>query len=452
MVMSKSFKIDVSNKAFMAIHLAKSIAKLSLCGNDYFLYEKGEKCFLGLGVNARISGDTSGLVKYATLFDEQQFSGKPIAELIKQAIACANQDDWRIYGLVYFDYSRLVHSLNVDSDSHSKTIDFVLPKVDIEISKTEIAVKVATNSGVEPAKIEQALHALLEDSAISAMDNFAKQGVIRKFNILEDDHYQRHVEDAVQRISNSDFLKVILSRRVHIPFDVDLLASFALARSNNTPARSFIYNLEQSAVAGLSPETVVEVSNDGLVSTQPLAGTRALGENLEQEAMLKADLLSDSKEIAEHAMSVKLAVEEMESVCRPETVFVSEFMDVKRRGSVQHLASRVVGKLADDRCSWDALSALFPAITASGICKQKSIQYIYDTEPDNRGLYSGAALLADSSGMLDAALIIRSLFKENGKYWLQAGAGIVKESRSEREFEETCEKLSSLSNYIVEAV
>jgi hypothetical protein len=56
-----------------------------------------------------------------------------------------------------------------------------------------------------------------------------------------------------------------------------------------------------------------------------------------------------------------------------------------------------------------------------------------------------------SRGQLDAALVLRSAFQADGQAWLQAGAGIVKGSRPEREFEETCEKLGSIAPYIVPA-
>ena len=449
--MSTSFKIEMESRVIKPIHLAERITKLLLCGSDFFLYEKGEKCFLGLGVNAKISADTSGTVIYSSSIDEQKFSGKRISLLIQEAIEYMNVDDWRLHGLVYFDLSILIHQLDVNYSNHQPAFEFILPKIDIEISKTLITIKIADENEFDSSQIKEKIQALLNDVTFTELDKYQPQKDTREIDITSDTNYQKHVKDAVECISNNDFLKVILSRRVYIPFKVDLLESFGRARKNNTPARSFIYQLDNRAAFGLSPETVVEVSSEGVVSTQPLAGTRSLGESPEEEARLKAELLSDSKEIAEHAISVKLAVEEMESICNQSSVAVSEFMNVKRRGSVQHIASRVVGQLQEERCSWDALIALFPAITASGISKKKSIQYIYDMEPYNRGLYSGASILADSTGMLDAALVIRTLFKEGDDYWLQAGAGIVKESRFEREFEETCEKLSAISKFVIEA-
>jgi salicylate synthetase len=136
-------------------------------------------------------------------------------------------------------------------------------------------------------------------------------------------------------------------------------------------------------------------------------------------------------------------------VCAPGTVRVADFMSVKERGSVQHPASDVVGRLADGRTSWDAFAALFPAVTASGIPKAAACDMIRRSESGERGLYSGAVLTVDADGAIDAALVLRSVFRRNGRTWLRAGAGIVAQSTPERELEETVEKLRSVSRFLV---
>jgi hypothetical protein len=129
-----------------------------------------------------------------------------------------------------------------------------------------------------------------------------------------------------------------------------------------------------------------------------------------------------------------------------------EEVDVKQRGSVQHIASRVTGRLAErTEGPWPALAAVFPAVTASGVPKSAAYDLIRRHEPEPRGLYSGAVLMVSSEGDLDAALVLRTVYRSRGRTWLRAGAGIVGESRPEREFEETCEKLRSVSRHLVPA-
>jgi salicylate synthetase len=230
---------------------------------------------------------------------------------------------------------------------------------------------------------------------------------------------------------------------------VDLPATYLAGRRANTPARSFLLDLGGWQAAGFSPETVVEAERDGRVTTQPLAGTRALGPDAAENDRLRRELLADPKEVHEHAISVRLACQELADVCRPSSVVVEEFMGVKERGSVQHLASRVAGLLRDGQGPWDAFGALFPAVTATGAPKREALAALSRYEEGPRGLYGGAVITADTEGALDAALVLRTVFRHDNTTWLRAGAGIMGGSTPEREFEETREKLRSVAPHIL---
>jgi salicylate synthase len=246
---------------------------------------------------------------------------------------------------------------------------------------------------------------------------------------------------------------VILSRAIEVPFAIDFPATYQVGRQANTPARSFLLDLPGGLrAAGFSPETVAEVSAQRWVTSQPLAGTRARHTDRGDDLRSRAELATDPKEVYEHAVSVKLADTELRTLCVPGTVGVAEFMALKERGSVRHLGSRVRGQLASDRTSWDALAALFPAVTASGIPKAEAYGVIAELESGSRGLYSGAVVRATAAGELDAALALRTVFTHQGRTWLRAGAGIVAASRPAREYRETCEKLASVAPYLVPSV
>ena len=140
---------------------------------------------------------------------------------------------------------------------------------------------------------------------------------------------------------------------------------------------------------------------------------------------------------------------EIAEVAKPGTTVVSDFMTVRERGSVQHLGSTVSGQLSDQMDRMHALEALFPAVTASGIPKAESVDAIMRLDEAPRGLYSGAVVMFSADGGMDAALTLRSAYEADGQTWLRAGAGIIAESTPDREFEETCEKLTTLAPYLV---
>src|SRR5262249_39341271 len=157
----------------------------------------------------------------------------------------------------------------------------------------------------------------------------------------------------------------------------------------------------------------------------------------------------NSKEIAEHAISVRSSLQEISEVAEPGTAVVTDFMTVRERGSVQHLGSTINARLDASRDRMDALEALFPAVTASGVPKAAGVDAILRLDELPRGLYSRAVLLVPAAGGPDAALTLRAAYECGGTTWLRAGAGIIEESTTEREFEETCEKLSTLAPYLI---
>ena len=198
-----------------------------------------------------------------------------------------------------------------------------------------------------------------------------------------------------------------------------------MGHRHNTPARSILSHLGGFRALGYSPELVAAVHHDGVVVTEPLAGTRALGRGAELDREAREDLESNTKEIVEHAMSVR------------------------ERGSVQHLGSTVTGRLHASKNRMDALETLFPAVTASGIPKAASVDAIPRLDDCPRELYSGAVVRFSVDGRLDAALTLRTEYERDGRTWLRADAGIIAASDPDREFEETCEKLTTLAPYLV---
>jgi salicylate synthetase len=261
--------------------------------------------------------------------------------------------------------------------------------------------------------------------------------------------YRGRVGAAINEITASHYHKVILSRCVDVPFALDFPSTYRLARKHNTPSRSFLLRLGGFRALGYSPEVVAAVHDDGVVVTEPLAGTRALGRGAARDRQARDELESDSKEIVEHAISVRSSLREMTEVAEPGSAAVTDFMAVRERGSVQHLGSTVTGRLDASKDRMDALEALFPAVTASGIPKAAGVDAILRLDESPRELYSGAVVMFSPGGGLDAALTLRSAYERDGRTWLRAGAGIIAASDPDREFEETCEKLATLAPHLV---
>ncbi|WP_309231473.1 salicylate synthase [Nocardia sp. SYP-A9097] len=367
------------------------------------------------------------------------WEGSP-ARAVARALAGIPRERRNVYGWIGFEFC--AWSLGATAHVHPRATlaHLMIPRIEVLIDAA--GVRVAGSTPAETADI----HELIAGSQGSALP------VAHPVDVTADPTgYADRVAAGVAEIRAGKYQKVILSRKVDLPFAVNIPDSYRLGRMHNTPARSFLLRLGGLEAAGFSPELVASVDGDRIVTTEPLAGTRAFGRGDAVDSAARADLISDPKEIVEHAISVQTSFAEIAAVAEPETTAVSDFMAVRERGSVQHLASTVTGRLAADRSPWDALETLFPSVTASGIPKAAGVDAVFRLDHDPRGLYSGAVVTISPDGALEATLVLRAVYQTGAGAWLRAGAGVVGQSRPEREFEETCEKLGSVAPYVVRA-
>jgi len=366
--------------------------------------------------------------------------------VVERLLAGLGPERGRAYGTAAFELARANAGMPVAEEAGT-LLHVILPRTEAVFASGGATVRSA--DAREAAEVARILAAPEPEPARESGPERERPGVADPDEGRA--RYLAAVAEGIAAIHAGELQKVVLSRRVPVAGDVDLPATFVRGRRANTPARSYLLGLGGVEAVGFSPEIVVAVDARGTVRTQPLAGTRALVADARESRRLREELLADVKEIHEHAISVKLAVEEMAPVCRAGSVRVEEFMVVEERGSVQHLASRVAGELLDGLTSWDALAALFPAVTASGVPKRAAFDLIRRLEGGDRGLYAGAVLRIDADGALDASLVLRTLFRRGDATWLQAGAGVTGSSRPARELEETREKLASIADHVVRA-
>ncbi|WP_327095257.1 nocobactin biosynthesis salicylate synthase NbtS [Nocardia vinacea] len=407
---------------------------------EYVMYERpGEWVFAadplgGVELDAnelRVSWDGRGTTS--------AWEGSP-ARVIDNALATLPLGGRRAYGWIGFEFCAWALDATQHLDPRTALAHLMIPRIEVRVG--EFGVRI---SGATPAEAND-IHDLIAASQETELPQ-AHPVDVR----LDPTGYRDRVAEAVAEIRSGRYQKVVLSRKVDLPFAVDVPASYRLGRANNTPARSFLLRLGGLEAAGFSPELVASVDEDRVVTTEPLAGTRAFGLGEAIDMAARADLITDPKEIVEHAISVQTSFAEITAVADPGTPAVSDFMAVRERGSVQHLASTVRGRLAADRSSWDALEVLFPSVTASGIPKRAGVDSVFRLDGAPRGLYSGAVVTISPSGAMEATLVLRAVYQTTEGAWLRAGAGIVGQSRPEREFEETCEKLGSVAPYVVKA-
>jgi anthranilate synthase component 1 len=257
----------------------------------------------------------------------------------------------------------------------------------------------------------------------------------------EMDKYEfiKKVEKAREKIYKGDIFQVVISRKFNFTLSGDPLKVYQKLRDLNPSPYMYFLKHGNSFIIGSSPEMLLR-SNSKNVETFPIAGTRPITRNESLNRRLRNDLLSDEKEISEHTMLVDLARNDLGRVCKYGSVRTEKLMTVKRFSHVQHIVSHVEGKLTHDKDCYDAFKALFPAGTVTGAPKVRAMEIIDELEPKQRGPYAGALGYFSFNKACDFAITIRSLFVNNNKAYVQAGAGIVMDSIPQKEWEETLHK------------
>jgi anthranilate synthase component 1 len=256
------------------------------------------------------------------------------------------------------------------------------------------------------------------------------------------EQYCNVVERAKQYVYAGDVFQVVPSQQFRRTTTVKPLTLYRVLRSLNPSPYMYLLDTGDSQIVGASPEMLVRV-HQGLVSTRPIAGTRPRGATAAQDLALEEEILHDEKEIAEHVMLVDLGRNDVGRVARSGTVRVERLAHVERFSHLMHLVSQVSGQLGEGLDAFDAFDALFPAGTLSGAPKVRAMELIDEFEPVHRGPYGGAVGYFSLTGDADFAITIRTLSLRDGTATVQAGGGIVADSRPDVEYEETINKASA---------
>ena len=264
--------------------------------------------------------------------------------------------------------------------------------------------------------------------------------------------FEAAVETGREHIAAGDVFQLVLSQRLETRVDHKPLELYRSLRMVNPSPYMAFFDFGDWQLIGSSPEVMVKadpVPGGVQASLRPIAGTRPRGCTDQEDRDFETDLLADPKERAEHVMLVDLGRNDLGRVCQPGTVEVKDLMVIERYSHVMHIVSQVEGRLSDDHDVWDLLMASFPAGTVSGAPKIRAMQLINALEPDARGPYSGVYGSVDLAGALNTAITIRTMVvsphSDGGwRVQVQAGAGVVADSKPEAEYQETLNKAKGM--------
>jgi len=295
--------------------------------------------------------------------------------------------------------------------------------------------------------IKTDLFKLLIQSSIKNIDTkrvFEEKKIKVKSNTSKN-KFLAMVNKAKKYIKLGDIFQVVLSQRFEAKLTKKPLEIYKKLRVTNPSPFMFYFNFNDFQIIGASPEILVRL-RDNKITVRPIAGTRPRGKNKKEDLFYEKDLLKDKKELSEHLMLLDLGRNDAGKVSKINTVKVTESFIIERYSHVMHIVSNVVGEYNKKFSKFKSLLAGFPAGTVSGAPKIRAMEIIDELETSRRKVYAGGIGYFSANGEFDTCIALRTAVAKNKKFYVQAGAGIVADSKPINEYDETVNKAKALIN------
>ena len=296
-------------------------------------------------------------------------------------------------------------------------------------------------------EIKTDLFKLIIQSSIRNIENNlnAKTKNIKVKSNTSKNRFLTMVKKAKKYIKLGDIFQVVLSQRFEAKLTKKPIDIYKKLRVTNPSPFMFFFNFKDFQIIGASPEILVRLRNNN-ITVRPIAGTRPRGKTLKEDRYYEKDLLKDKKELSEHLMLLDLGRNDAGKVSIINSVKVTESFIIERYSHVMHIVSNVVGKYNKKFSKFKSLLAGFPAGTVSGAPKIRAMEIIDELETSKRKVYAGGIGYFSANGEFDTCIALRTAVAKNNKFYVQAGAGIVADSKPKNEYEETVNKAKALIN------
>ena len=291
------------------------------------------------------------------------------------------------------------------------------------------------------------LFKLLIQSSIKNMNNRTqiKSKNIKVKSNTSKNRFLQMINKAKKYVKLGDIFQVVLSQRFEAKLTKEPIEIYKKLRVTNPSPFMFFFNFDDFQIIGASPEILVRL-RDNKITVRPIAGTRPRGKTLSEDRFYEKDLLQDKKELSEHLMLLDLGRNDAGKVSKINTVKVTESFIIERYSHVMHIVSNVIGEYNNEFSKFKSLLAGFPAGTVSGAPKIRAMEIIDELETTKRKVYAGGIGYFSANGEFDTCIALRTALAKKGKFYVQAGAGIVADSKPLKEYEETVNKAKALIN------
>lgn len=424
--------------AFLDSSLINKLGRYSILGlKPYLTFEKKEGEFYKNGVLQTNHTFESCLKKYlGEHMDKNEFD----IPIVSGAI-----------GYLSYDYGREKMGITSQQSKECQIAEAVLVFYDVIIVedclKKEIYISARGNTGDSSQQLKYIEWMILNKEKICQCKNEKKEDIQIceekiQFN-FEKDEYKNSIEKMIQYMKEGDIYIANMTQQLKIKSKKNPVDVFEILRKNNPAPFGGFLDYGTYQIISASPERFLQVKNQK-VQTRPIKGTRKRGKSLKEDELLFRELEQSEKDHSELLMIVDLERNDLNRICIPGSVKVTELFSIETYATVFHLISNIEGVMKDEYDIVDVLQATFPGGSVTGAPKYRAMEIIDELEHGKRGIYTGAMGYMTLDGACDFNIVIRTVVHKEGYYYLGVGGGITVESDLEFEYEETLQKAKAI--------
>ena len=256
----------------------------------------------------------------------------------------------------------------------------------------------------------------------------------------------KDINQIKQYIAAGDTYQVNYTVKGKFNFSGSYSSFFKNLLFNQSARYSTFINNETGYIISLSPELFFRRKNKKIIS-KPMKGTLSRGKDIKSDTFRAFELESSEKNRAENVMIVDLVRNDLGRICKYGSVKVDNLFEIEKYESLFQMVSTIGGKLNDNINLENIFKNIFPCGSVTGAPKIRTMEIIKELENEERGIYTGAiGILAKKSSVFNVAIRTIKIDNESGRGEMGLGSGIVWDSESENEYNETLLKSEFLSS------
>ncbi len=272
---------------------------------------------------------------------------------------------------------------------------------------------------------------------------FVEQRVRINKSDIDELNWKEKVKSALNKINKNELEKVVIARKVELELlnEFNLLTTFNQLLNNCNDCIIFSVKESNSIFFGATPEKLFSI-NKNIINTEALAGSIERSKNETEDAYLGNQLLRDPKELNEQKKVLDYILSILSNYSSD--IKFNEIPFIKKLNSVQHLQTKINATISSEFEILKFLNEIHPTPAVCGLPKEGALEFIYETEDFDRGLYAGVIGWFNNFNVGEFYVGIRSALQKENKLNVFAGCGIVEGSIPEKEFFETEIKLKPI--------